>query len=182
MCGIANSNTDAWSCSNSCQIASCSAGFFDIDGDVSNGCECKTDQNPQGCGGGVVSVATGGSASLTGVVETAGGEDWFQVQFATTAVGQGWHPQLALGGAFAGEYIFDVFDSCGGPPTSCNNGGNVESGQGVTQWETQYNGYVAGPGCCGDNVARPAAVFVRVRRRNGDAATCHPFEITASNP
>lgn len=175
-----------WTCPiGSCTVTGCQAGFANIDGSASNGCECLTDTYANTCAAaGSVNVAVGATVTLTGKIETAAGSDWVRVAFVDQAVGTPYHPKIALTTNPGGQYAMDVQSACG-TPAACSttgNGVNNESGTNVTTWEQFYNGYVAGAGCCGDNTPHATTMFVRVYRKNGDAPTCNAYVVTLTNP
>ena len=172
-----------WSCAGTCSIAACSAGRANIDGATTNGCECATDAYATTCASAsTLAVPFGGTVNMTGVVETAAGSDFVRVQFTVPAVGSAYHPRVQLTNNAGGQYAMSVFSSCGVIATCSTTGGAAnENGDQVSTWEQNYNGYVAGPGCCSDNTPRVASVIVRVSRRLGDAPTCSPYTVTITN-
>ncbi len=175
-----------WACGMAnCNIAMCGPGYADIDGASSNGCECSTDAYAQACASaGTISVPIGAmNTTMSGVVESANGSDFAVFSFADKPVGSNWHPKVQLTNSAGGQYKMDVLTSCG-VAAACNNNG---TGNNADVWEATYGSvapgtYEPGDGCCSDNTAHQTSVIVRISRKFGDAPTCAPYTVTASNP
>jgi putative metal-binding protein len=174
-----------WQCGMAtCQISTCGTGYANIDGASGNGCECASDSYAQTCGNAsTIAVPIGGTATMTGVIESAAGSDFAIFAFSDKPVGSSFHPKIQITNSAGGQYAMTVLDSCNVPAT-CNDGGN---GSNSDVWEATFDSaapgtYQPGPGCCADNTPHPINQIVRVFRKNGDAPTCVAYTITASNP
>ena len=178
-------NVQSWSCTQgSCHVTNCNTGYANIDGAPANGCECVTDSWAQSCNvAGSLSVPLGGTVTMTGKIEAATSSDWVTFNFTVPGVGQGYHPKITLTDSGGGQYGMDVMVNCAGTAAGCSTtgGANNESGINATTWEQNYNGYVAGPGCCSDNTPRASSVRIRVYRKNGNTPTCTNYTVTATN-
>jgi hypothetical protein len=181
----------SWACgAGACTLQACVPGFADINGALADGCECAGDAYSNSCAApSSVSVPTSANpVTVTGLIESAGGSDYFQFNFTVTAVGADWHPKIQLTNSAGGQYAIDVLSSCGVYAV----GDNGEDGQGSDVWEMVYDDvapgqYVFGSdpltSCCSDSVApRPSSMLVRVYRVNADAPTCSLYTIQATNP
>ena len=173
MCGMAT-----------CQISTCGAGYANIDGAAGNGCECASDAYATSCANATsITVPIGGTATMSGVVETAAGSDFAIFAFSDKPVGSAFHPKIQLTNSAGGQYAMTILDTCATPAT-CNDGGN---GSSADVWEATFDSvapgtYQPGPGCCSDNTPHPINMIVQVFRKNGDAPTCQSYTITATNP
>ncbi len=186
MCAIQNPGAafvSTWSCAGTCAIGACASGRADIDGGSGNGCECATDAYATSCAAATtVNVARGSSASIVGVVETAGGSDYVRFAFVAPSTGVAYRPQITLSNSAGGQYAMNIQSSCGVTAgCSTTGGGNNESGAQVTVWEQNYNRYIPGPGCCFDTTPRVTNIIVRMFRAFGDAPTCSSYTVTATN-
>jgi hypothetical protein len=175
-----------WACTTgACQIIACTTGHANIDIAPANGCECATDSYANACSvSGSASVPSGGTTTMSGKIESARGSDWLTFNFTVPRVGSPYHPRISMTDSGGGQYAMDVLVTCAGSAAGCSTtgGANNENGINVTTWEQNYNGYVAGSGCCSDNTPRVASVRVRVYRRLGDTPTCTNYTVTATNP
>ena len=174
-----------WACGMAtCQITSCGSGYANIDGAPGNGCECAADAYATSCANATsITVPIGGTSTMSGVVESANGSDFAVFAFSDKPVGSAFHPKIQLTNSAGGQYAMTVLTSCAVPAT-CNDGGN---GSSADVWEATFDSaapgtYQPGPGCCTDNDPHPINMIVRVFRKNGDAPTCSPYTITATNP
>jgi len=173
-----------------CSIAACNPGYYDVDGQYCDGCECKDDGWGKSCGAAsnLGSVGVGASTSATGVLPFAGDENWFSVTF-TGNNSTSFHPNVFFSNNPNGEYVFDMQpNACGGtcnpavPATCCGSEGNGPCVAKV-DWETFYQ---VGFNCIGSN--RPnqcnlipiGTVYIRVYRATG-GPTCDSFTINFSN-
>jgi hypothetical protein len=174
-----------WACGMAtCHIAMCGTGYADIDTAPGNGCECASDAYATTCANASsITVPIGGTATMTGVVETASGSDFAIFAFSDKPVGNTFRPKIQMTNSAGGQYAMDVLDTCATPAT-CNDDGNGSSSD---VWEAAFDSaapgtYQPGPGCCSDNTPHPINMIVRVFRKNGDAPTCQAYTITATNP
>src|SRR5262249_46987363 len=87
-------NTTGTACNaGACQITGCAAGFFNVDGSYSDGCECQDQGGGNACGTatGLGSLALGASVLRSGNLPAAGAEDWYIVTF-TGNTSTAYHP------------------------------------------------------------------------------------------
>jgi hypothetical protein len=173
----------SWACAGTCSVAACAAGRSNIDGAVGNGCECVTDAYANVCGSASsITVPLGGTMNMIGKVETAGGSDFLRVNFAVAAVGSPYHPRITLANSAGGQYTMSILSDCStAAGCSTTGGADNESGNRVTTWEQNYNGYVVGPGCCSDLTPRVSSMIIRMSRAFGDAPTCDSYTVTITN-
>ncbi len=179
------------SINGTCHIKSCASGWYDIDGQYTDGCECKDLGIGRSCQSAtnLGQLPIGGMLSPSGNLPVTGAENWFTVQFTGNA-SPGYHPSVSFSTNKNNEYVFDVVADCSGAQQGCQ----VESGKtanGVTAWEVATTGGDFTPPA-GQNTpiqtfaATPAVgnggtVFVRVYRAGGGAPTCNSFTLTISN-
>ncbi len=178
-------HVQTWACGMAtCQISTCGSGYANIDGAPGNGCECAADSYATTCSNASsITVPVGGTATMNGVVESAAGSDFAIFAFSDKPAGSTFHPKIQITNSAGGQYAMSVLTTCAAPAT-CNDGGNGASSD---VWEMTYDSvapgtYQPGPGCCSDNDAHQINLIVRVFRKNGDAPTCTPYTITATNP
>jgi hypothetical protein len=172
-------NVQTWTCGGgSCSIIACNPGFAHFNGSPASGCECATDGYAKSCSGtgnGVTVSYPGGSSTFSGIVETSNGEKWVRINFSGAPPAPGnWHAKVELTNTGSGKYLMDVFKDCTNPIT-CPDG----NGKAAT-WEENYNGYVAGAGCCSNNTPPVTTVYARVYLAAGQTAGCTQFTITAT--
>jgi hypothetical protein len=173
-------NVSAWSCSGSCQIATCSTGYANINNAIADGCECSTDLHANVCtSAATLSVALGTLASnpvlMEGGIETAGGSDYVKFTFPTRAIPGNWHPTIKLTGDGSGQFAMDVQSGCGANATCA-----VGTGAGANTWEVNYS-YLVGPGGYTEPNPKPTTLIVRVYRKSGQP-TCARYRVEATNP
>lgn len=188
------SNVQATTCNSTngtCHVKSCANGYYDVDGQYQNGCECKdlgvarTCQTATPLG----SMTIGGSLSPTGNLPVVGEENWFSVTF-TGNTQPGYHPKVALSSNPNGAFVLDVVADCNGAQLGCQ----MESGKtanGVQTWEVQTTGGDFTPPA-GQSApvqtfsATPAVgsggkVFIRVYHASTGTPTCSAYTLTVSN-
>jgi hypothetical protein len=167
-----------WSCSGSCVITNCTPGWGDIDGTMTNGCECGgLDSLAKTCGtASQQAVSVGATVDVTGKLESATDADWIRFNFTNRAAPTTYHPRVQLVDDGGGQFAMDVQTSCG-TFAQCGDG----TGQNVTTWEMSHT-YTAGASCCGDGTPHVTTVRVRLYRKNADAATCSSYTVRATNP
>lgn len=164
-----------------CSVATCAAGYVDVNRTYTDGCECADSGNAGSCGGATAlgTVALGATITKPGNLPLVGQENWFQVTFANQSATT-YHPMIALSTNPGGAYRFDVRNGCGGAALACV----VESTQSLslTSWEELTNGgdptgitFAPTP-----PVGSGGSVWVRVFRASG-GATCDTFVLTISN-
>ena len=161
----------SWACAGTCSITGCNTGRANPDGITGNGCECATDLHANTCAAAAtVTVGTGGTSVMTGVIETAGGSDFLRINFATGGTGTFFHPRIELTNNAGGQYAMEAL-------TSCTSGSCSPR---TTVWEQNYNQYIPGPGCCADFTPRATSMIVRLFRTGG-GPTCTPYTVTITN-
>jgi len=197
MCGTA-AHGEVICLHGECVIGSCEAGYVDIDGDVSTGCECElTTSGGDTCTvaevvGPLTDVAGGQTEVRTGILQE-NEERWYYVQAIDEPdVGAGacdnFHFRVQLTVNPADVYKLDILaEQCGGTP---------ECAQAVVDFQRYRNfrdesdpldpvgecpcSDVPGPGenLCSDN---SMVYVIRIFREPGTALTCEPYELEFSN-
>jgi hypothetical protein len=171
-CGVRCSAANATStcAQGSCHIGMCNAGYADIDGVATNGCECHLDSNPTSCttASTAISVAVGGTHTSSGIIATAGTSEWFQIAFQA-----GGHPRVHFATNPGGTHRIDVQDVCLSTVSPCAD--RTAGAGGVTDWE-----FFDTTGMTGTRMTpAPATVFVRVS--NTGAPVCTSYSLAISN-
>jgi len=168
-----------------CGIGSCSAGFYNVDGTVSNGCECQDDSSSTNCtaptNGG--SAAAGAnfllpSSTTFGKIPLAGGSDYYSVAFPQNSDfmmhGQG-TPTVVFAANGGTEFRMEVrtAGNCTGTALACGNGGTALGDQSWTFNDSCTN---AGLNCSSRSVAWPASILIRVFRA-GVNNSCSQYQL-----
>jgi hypothetical protein len=181
-----------------CIIGSCEPGYVDIDGDVSNGCECElTTSGGENCTiaevvGPLTDVAGGQTEVRTGILQE-NEERWYYVQAIDEPdVGAGacdnFHFRVLLTVNPGDVYKLDIFaEQCAG---------SAECVQPVVDFQRYRNfrdesdpldpvgecpcSDIPGPGenLCSDN---SMVYLIRIFREPGTALTCDPYELEFTN-
>jgi hypothetical protein len=153
-CDVANTNVTGVSCGNSaCTVTQCANGFYDIDGDCKNGCECQA--APVGgatCGGaqdlGIISPggpATAINGNMVGGVTDA----WFKVNFQYDLASANYHPLVTFdtNGNPGSIFKFEVLKSCmaGDFAAACPSPDTGNSSDGRTTFEEKFVAPAMGP-------------------------------------
>jgi hypothetical protein len=168
-----------------CSVATCNAGFYDVDHTFPDGCECADLGNGKTCASptNVGTIALGASLAKSGNLPVVGMENWFQITFA----GQGgttYHPKVALTTNPGNAFVFDVASNCSGGTQACGTETGVANFR--TTWEVTSGGDPAGVGINSTPytptpaVGTNGTVWVRVYRAAGNPA-CDTFILTISN-
>jgi hypothetical protein len=178
-------NVTAYTCgtpnpANTCGIAMCKSGCYDVDKTFSTGCECCVDKYGQTCATATAAAGLtvgGAKQSFTGQIPTQGGGDWFTASFSGET-NIAFHALITLSVNPNSEFVFDVVSgSCTGSALNCL----VESGQtstGKTTWEEFY-GTPMPPEAT--PVPTVGTLFIHVYRANTSApATCDQFTLDIS--
>jgi hypothetical protein len=169
-------NTSGVGCqSGNCVISGCSGGYYDINGQYDDGCECGSDSVADACGSAQQvnpnPIGLGGSGSSgTNTIAPEGDQDFFQINFAGNT-SCGYRPRVELSDA-TGMLRFDVTAGCGAGAT-CN---------GVRVWEFNYSG-VCGfrlPNDPGKTPSQFTSVQVRVYAA-GSLSQCASYTLSVSN-
>jgi len=166
-----------------CRVASCASGFYDIDGQYADGCECADQNKGKTCASATAigALPQGAMLSSTGNLPAAGVENWFSVSFTGTA--QGSNPKVSLTTNPGNQFKIDVFSDCGqGMSATCSEPG--QSSRGITAFEMRNTmGDPAGNGIDGKPPWSSAqgTFFVRVTRVAGQNPTCDTYALTWSD-
>jgi len=164
-----------------CSVLTCVAGWVDVDGVYSNGCECQDSGNATACATptAVGTLQLGQMVTKTGNLPRAGQDNWFQVTFAGTG-NASYHPKVVLSANPNNAFLFDILDGCGGSGLACGDGGNATN---RTIWEVSVTAgdptgqtYAAVPA-----VGSGGTVWIRVHRVGGGMPSCDQFQLTISN-
>ncbi len=142
-------NVSTTACSSgACVIASCNAGFYDIDHACTNGCECHrygvADTScvvPRALG----TVTPGGMVTYTENQPGSGDQSWYQVTFTT-----GGTPKVQLSTNPGGQFAFDLLQTCASAPL-CSNSTSCTPGPGTYLVKVKR---VTGPPTCDNYVLR----------------------------
>jgi hypothetical protein len=162
-----------------CVNTSCQQGWFDIDGNFGNGCECRGDGVGATCGAatGIPQLVIGGSIPETGNLVPAGKEDWYVVTFAGNHDAKNFHAQIALTTNPNNWFRFDVYADCAGNTLACQDGGISKA---LVQWENYWLDQNSGAYKAIDPFGNNNTVYIRVYRDNGPV-TCDNYVLTVSD-
>ena len=152
--------------SATCLVATCTAGWYDVDGIYSNGCETE-DLVTNSCASAISlgSVGSGG-VSQSAVANIPGsGSDWYVVTFAQSGRPGVGTPTIAFSQNDGNEYKMNLRYSC--------STGNVCADR--TQWSFADNTGSAGYSV--NNVAWPTTVYVQVVRSGGNAQSTADYRL-----
>jgi hypothetical protein len=178
---------------NTCSVATCNAGCYDLDSNYSDGCECcDTATAGHTCpnAAAATNVAIGQSVNFSGTIPEPTGGDWYSVSFAPSPTNSTtFHPKITFSANPSIEFVFEVLaGSCSGAPITCGTEGGAATS--VTTWETSY----AGPSPAGDPtsvtpggvsnfvpIPSVGTVFIHVFRASTTSpATCDQYTLTVS--
>ena len=160
-----------------CSIASCQGGYFDVDGQYPDGCECMDEGGASACG-----AATdlglfdpGNSLAVNGKLPTSGSTDWFRISFPANSgrPGSG-TPTISLSGNPGPNYRFNVTFDCSGNAVYCGAENTNSWGLTTFEWnDTASTGYTS------NGVGWPSTVYVQVYRINS-GLTCEYYQLNVS--
>lgn len=196
MCG-AVANGEPQCLHGECVVGSCDEGYVDIDGDLSNGCECQlTVTGGETCTlaevvGPLSDAAGGQSETRTGILQE-GQERWYYVQAIDSPdAGPGgcdaFHFRAQITVNPSAVYKIDILgEHCAGDP---------ECPAAITdfQWFTNFrdgaDDTATGECPCGDGIQvnenlctdNTKVYLIRIFRQPGTALTCEPYELEFSN-
>jgi hypothetical protein len=165
-----------------CKIGSCLNGYYDIDGQFQNGCECADQNKGKSCqtATAIGALPTGAMLSSTGNLPAAGLENWFSVSFTGTT--QASNPKVVLSTNPGNQFKIDVFSDCNkGMSAACSEPG--QSSVGVTTFEMKNT--MGDPN--GNGTGTPpwssaqGTFYVRVSRVAGSNPTCDTYGLTWSD-
>ena len=179
----AKPNTTGTLCSSgACQVSSCAAGTYDLNGFYGDGCECVDDNSPTTSAActtplNLGTIAYGASPTYrNGVIPLSGYSDWYQVSFQAVAKGSSCNngtASISFSSNPSTQFKMEVMtNSCGVWP-GC--GTALDTYQ---FWDSHATG---SPSDCtgGRGRAWPSAVYVRVYRVAG-AVTCDTYQLSIS--
>lgn len=154
-----------------CRVAMCEAGWSDLDGDGSNGCECNAGETAPTCDGArmIEAIAPGDTREATGIVVRPDSDAWFRVN-----VSPGGFFRVRFNNNPSSKLRFEVRAGCDGTPAACLNRG--EGATGLIDYDFRDL-----PGEHRTrNVPYPTAVFIRVFATEM-LEGCQPFTIAVQN-
>jgi hypothetical protein len=196
-------NVGGWSCEppmagvDGCKIASCAAQFYDINGELGDGCECagtlrskSLDECGDGAAGLIATLAEGATAMdvAVGVIPLidngvgAGAEDWYTIEFPEQmAVGK--RPfagiiQVTFAKNDGDDYRFEVYRACG--TQAFSQGIATAFGAGAPpakEWWFIDTPQDPNSAKYSNTVAWPNKVYVRVFRTKSDK-TCNSYQLS----
>lgn len=186
MCGLPQNVAVAGCGNGTCSIVACQSGYFDIDKNANNGCECLSDSVGPTCNGatGLMPLNLGDTTSATGNLVPSGKENWFQVTFKGNG-SLNYHPHVKLSTNPGNAFLFDLFSNCAGSTVGCGKEGGTANGR--TDWEVSYSGPnpAADPNNPGfkaiPEVGNAGTVYIRVYRANGAPVSCDNFVLSVTN-
>ncbi len=199
VCMLAHTAMNACS-GGKCKVGKCAAGFFDINNDGSDGCECQqaavVTSSTMQCGGaavaGTVTDAMPSTIDLTGNLVPANTSTWYQIISQDDPDADGSCNKYNLKIGFVDnpgkQFKFDlVYDDCS-TPASCDNN---EVPTGLTDYDFSANGAANGGECpCYNGTPAMGAhqckdhsqtLRMRVYRDQGAPVTCDSYKIEITN-
>ncbi len=167
---------------NHCEVLACGPGYYDIDAQCNDGCECQTKGTSASCNAptSLGTLAVGQMITYTGNLVPAGQEAYLSVTM-TGNTNFSYHPSVTLTTG-AAEFAFDIEVNCTPSLESCGvEGGNSSND---TVWETQYT--------AGDPNNAPqyqpiplvgtnGTIVIHVKRRPGKPVSCNGYTLTIGN-
>ena len=133
---------------SACKVATCGAGYYDQDAQISNGCECAADTAADSCvtAGSLGTIGVDGTTSVSNnLTPTTTDSDWYTVTFAT-GPSCNFGPKIQVtGDAVAKIRVFTSCPSALATGLDCSEGG-LSTKDGLSVWEFTYTG---GIGACG---------------------------------
>lgn len=184
-----------------CKVGKCAMGFFDVNSDGADGCECQqaavvTSSTMQCTGAAVAGTVTDAQAStveLTGNLVPAGTSTWYQIASQDDPQSDGACNKYNLKIGFADnpgkQFKFDlVYDDCS-TPAACDG---TEMPTGLTDYDFSANGAPNGGECPCYNTAMPPpnghtckdhsqTLRMRVYRDQAAPVTCDSYKIQITN-
>jgi Cys-rich repeat protein len=163
--------------SGMCVVTGCQMGYYDVDGQWGDGCECLADSFSAMCAAptGLGNVPIGTSIVRTGNLVPSGNEDWFQVTFNGDHSSLSFHAQVQLTTNPNGWFVFDVFSDCAPTSVNCADA----AGTGLIWWEIYWKDQTSGAYNPIKDFGNANTVYIRVRRIAG-AVTCDNYTLTIS--
>jgi hypothetical protein len=163
-----------------CAISSCVAGYYDVDGFYSNGCECADDGIGGTCGVatdyGVIGV--GGGTSVVGRLPSNAVEDWVRLAFPPVSSRPGGGtPTIQFSARPDSSYLFDVYFDCSGGVAGCGNTGG--GAYGVDHYSFVDNQSYGTNAWNWNPWSWPSVVYIRIYRTSS-GLTCQNYQIDVS--
>jgi hypothetical protein len=161
-----------------CGVATCVAGYVNVDGTYSDGCECQDDVFGKSCSAVTSegSVDLGQTINITGLLPIAGEQNWFEVTFPDYTAPT-FHAKITLSTNPGSQFLFNVYDpSCADTALPCGDGGNSTARTTWEMSETDTNS----PIDTFPTVGSGGVVYVEVYRASG-APTCSSYVLTISD-
>ena len=158
-----------------CLVGTCNEGFYDIDDQYGNGCECVDDLAGSVCSNALIaaSLNPGQSIDVIGVLPLSGSVDWINVSFPRSGRPGLGTPHIQFISNPGGTHNFDVFLNCAGDQSSCGNPGDSMDLSDYSFVDNGSTGYTS------NGIAWPDNVFVRVQRAAGPDS-CASYQIRFS--
>jgi hypothetical protein len=154
--------------SGTCGVGTCNTNYYDLNGVVSDGCECMDDSSSPSCSSGTPLGAAanpgmllaGQSANASGMLPTAGSTDWYQVALPNPGTG---HLHIAFSAGTG--VIFDVYTTCSGAMGSAAGICSIEGGvaTGLATYDFTNVGSATCTGACNTQPSWPATIYIQVR-------------------
>ncbi|MEZ4296816.1 MAG: hypothetical protein R3B70_17755 [Polyangiaceae bacterium] len=174
-------NTSLTQCTaGACGIQSCQAGYYNVDGLCSGGCECQASNVSQSCNtpASLGTINIGGSATTSANLVPLGTEAWYTVTF-TGNTNPAYHPRVRFTTNPGSAFQFDIRTNCSGGTLGCGvEGGNSN---GKTDWETFNGAGSAGYYNPIPPVGNNGTILIRVYRKAGQPLSCGTYTLTVSN-
>ncbi len=193
-------NAQAGCASSLCFMGACDAGYYNIDNNPGNGCECAEDGFADICDDALItdlgSLASGSSVQITGnLIPAPADEDWFTFSAADNNSSDlvngfdNYHLHIyfdSVGGNPSNQYVFQVYRNTNVSAQCAQKGNPVCSGEYLEYDHDYYNecsvgtahqcrSTASGPGAC-YCVNNTARYWLRVERA-GSTVTCAPYLI-----
>lgn len=190
-------NASAVCVDSTCQMGACDAGYYNVNGDPSDGCECAADGVSDVCDDGSISdlgtLADGAVVPVVGNLVPAGDEDWYTFTAPdnnTEDINSGhdhYHLRISFADNPGNQFAFYVYRNGNVSAGCAQKGDPVCPGADIDYEHYYYNecnpaapdtcrGSTVGPGDCGC-VNNSARYWLRVVR-SGSGITCDNYQIT----
>jgi Putative metal-binding motif len=202
MCGNLPNATEGCGGASGCFIAGCSSSWYDLDGTVSNGCECHASPSPVSTGNtcanaislGSLTDTSGSTVTRSGNTPVSGREVWyvFTAVDDVDTLGDEFHVDVRFTEAPNPNYVMDVYR--GGCPGTGTQVANAENDR--FDWYVDFNRTSTGctqsapcgeGNCRASNVANynicnddTATFLVRVRQPSSQTL-CTSYTLEISN-
>ena len=171
-CGTPAHTTGPATCGGGvCTLASCSAGYYNQDGQFADGCECHASGTNDVCAlSGLPTLAAPGSVS--GAILPLTVTEWYEVTFPSEAGKCGLHYTLSLQN-FGNPVAMTVYTNCSSTDVTCSG---TEATSGYTEWDWSNND-VGAPAQCTQSY--PVTYYVEVFATTASSTTCMNYTLTS---